>query len=417
MEFNYLEKYKYPTATVLNLTDNCNLACIYCFVQQKHHYMSLEIAKKSVDFIVNNYNIKEKNNWLYKNEKKRIGFFGGEPMLMFNSIIVPLVEYIENTYNIEEFDFHITTNGTLLNQENLQFLHKYKIKPLLSMDGNKETQDHNRPCKDNNISSFNLLDKNIPTILEHFPNTAFRSTVYKDTINQIYESYLYAESKGFMDYVCIPDSRSHNWTEDDLNLYKQEILKISSHVLSYYLNNERPKTNFTNLNRALFSILDNDLLITQNEEKNNPHTDLFRCGLGTTSCSINYKGDIFTCQEQDSRETGDYFYIGNIIDGIDIKLHFKILKDYLDSNGICEKENECQNCLLKIQCSHGCPSVQKDIFNDLRKMPYIMCAEFKFTLNIMLSIMDYLVQTNNQIFYTELYNIFHRRRMFKNGEF
>ena len=32
MDFKYLEKYKYPTSIVLNLTDNCNLACIYCFV-------------------------------------------------------------------------------------------------------------------------------------------------------------------------------------------------------------------------------------------------------------------------------------------------------------------------------------------------------------------------------------------------
>jgi len=32
MEFEYLEWYKYPTNVVLNLTDNCNLACRYCFV-------------------------------------------------------------------------------------------------------------------------------------------------------------------------------------------------------------------------------------------------------------------------------------------------------------------------------------------------------------------------------------------------
>jgi L-lysine 2,3-aminomutase len=32
MEFEYLGRYKYPTGVLLNLTDNCNLACIYCFV-------------------------------------------------------------------------------------------------------------------------------------------------------------------------------------------------------------------------------------------------------------------------------------------------------------------------------------------------------------------------------------------------
>ena len=33
MKFEYKEIYKYPTYAMLNLTDNCNLACIYCFVQ------------------------------------------------------------------------------------------------------------------------------------------------------------------------------------------------------------------------------------------------------------------------------------------------------------------------------------------------------------------------------------------------
>jgi MoaA/NifB/PqqE/SkfB family radical SAM enzyme len=33
MAFVYEEKYSYPVRVMLNLTDNCNLACRYCFVQ------------------------------------------------------------------------------------------------------------------------------------------------------------------------------------------------------------------------------------------------------------------------------------------------------------------------------------------------------------------------------------------------
>lgn len=32
MEIKYLEKYKYPTSVMLNITDDCNLMCKYCFV-------------------------------------------------------------------------------------------------------------------------------------------------------------------------------------------------------------------------------------------------------------------------------------------------------------------------------------------------------------------------------------------------
>ena len=43
MSFEYKEKYKYPTKICLNLTDNCNLACRYCFVEQHPHYMTYDI--------------------------------------------------------------------------------------------------------------------------------------------------------------------------------------------------------------------------------------------------------------------------------------------------------------------------------------------------------------------------------------
>ena len=108
----YKEEYHLFTNICLNVTNACNLQCRYCFVEQKPQYMTLQIAKDAVDFLYNN--VKRKRE-IYKNNniKGNINFFGGEPMLLFKEIIVPLVEYVENTYP-EVFTFGITTNGTLL---------------------------------------------------------------------------------------------------------------------------------------------------------------------------------------------------------------------------------------------------------------------------------------------------------------
>jgi uncharacterized protein len=75
----------------------------------------------------------------------------------------------------------ITTNGTLLTKDRIDFLYEHQITPLLSMDGNKNTQDYNRPCKNCNKSSFEMVNKNIPYLLKKFPNTTFRMTIYEDT--------------------------------------------------------------------------------------------------------------------------------------------------------------------------------------------------------------------------------------------
>ena len=74
-EFIYQDRYKYCYNACLNLTDACNLACRYCFVEQQPHFMTLDVAKDAVKFLVNNFNqLKHEEN-----DVMVITYFGGEP--------------------------------------------------------------------------------------------------------------------------------------------------------------------------------------------------------------------------------------------------------------------------------------------------------------------------------------------------
>ena len=111
------QEHSYPTCFCLNVTDDCNLACKYCFVQQKPHYMSLQTGKDAIDYIMNNH--KKKQEFFPGVEdlgKPNVTFFGGEPSLLFDSLIVPLVLYAEEKYP-NQMTFDMTTNGTLLNKD------------------------------------------------------------------------------------------------------------------------------------------------------------------------------------------------------------------------------------------------------------------------------------------------------------
>jgi sulfatase maturation enzyme AslB (radical SAM superfamily) len=57
-------------------------------------------------------------------------FFGGEPLLKFEEIIKPLVLKYKDS-----FGWSITTNGTLLTEEIIDFCYDNKISILLSLDG------------------------------------------------------------------------------------------------------------------------------------------------------------------------------------------------------------------------------------------------------------------------------------------
>ena len=59
-------------------------------------------------------------------------------MLCYNSIIVPIVNYCNEKYP-NDFDFGMTTNGTLLNDEVIKWLREHEFSLLLSIDGDKKT--------------------------------------------------------------------------------------------------------------------------------------------------------------------------------------------------------------------------------------------------------------------------------------
>lgn len=116
-----------PTSAVVNLTNQCNNACPYCFVCFQEDFMEYSTAKDTVEFLLKNV-IAQKNV-----EKPTFAFFGGEPLLAFDKIIKPLIiEYGDR------INWSITTNGTLLTEEIIDFLADNDVSVLLSWDGLKD---------------------------------------------------------------------------------------------------------------------------------------------------------------------------------------------------------------------------------------------------------------------------------------
>lgn len=365
-KFEYKEEYRHPTNILLNVTDDCNLQCRYCFVEQNPHYMSLQTALDTIEWSY--------NNRINLEQKISIYFFGGEPTLCFDSIIVPIVNYCKEKYpNI--FTFGMTTNGTLLNKERINWLKENKFYILLSIDGDKQTQDFNRPCKNCNLSSFDLLEKNIKDLLLSFPNICFRSTIYPPTVEHLFKNYLYAESLGFKKYEMIEETR-HNelWSKEKIQILREQIGKIYAYRLNQILNNQSVMS-VGRINKWL----EQTIQILDKPETIFIDSNVKRCGLGTTTCSVGWDGNIYGCQEQTSKGEKSFFYIGNIYNnGIDINKHKKLLEFYINEQ-IKEQKNrkkECINCLLQNICNGNyliCPSTDYDLFEDMNSINNITC--------------------------------------------
>ena len=75
-----------------------------------------------------------------------VAFFGGEP-LMNKELLYQIVDYCKNSLGLK-LGYTITTNGTLIDEEFVNFARKNKMSIGISIDGNKETHDKNN-TKDN----------------------------------------------------------------------------------------------------------------------------------------------------------------------------------------------------------------------------------------------------------------------------
>lgn len=363
--FEYKESYSKLTNVCLNITDACNLQCRYCFVNQNPHFMKLETAKAAVDWLIENKRWKNQNG--FPKEKVHITYFGGEPTLLWDEIIVPLTRYGFETYP-NEITFGITTNGTLLSEERIKFMAAYHITPLLSIDGAPYTQNYNRPCHNSDQYSFDLVKNNIPILLQYFPNTTFRATIDEHTVHKTFENYIFAQYMGFKNIYMIPNGRTE-WSQKNLFRLANEYKRIYVYMMTYFKNNQTPPINCSCINDS-FKYLKDIML------KEKPRRSCVRCGLGTGMGSIGYDGKIYGCQEQNSQEEASFFYIGDIEHGINIEKHSKFLEEYLNVNTVtCGEHQEfCTTCPLKSICGTlNCPSSSYDLFQSFDKDNYVHC--------------------------------------------
>ena len=398
----YSKKLLPITEVCLNLTEACNFACKYCFTEHHPNFMTLDVAKDTLIWLVENCKIYQKVTGIEKNPS--IGFFGGEPTLMWDEIIVPLVEYAEK--NNIKCDWGITSNCSLLNKEKIDFLAEHNIPILLSMDGDRKTQNLNRPCKDKNLNSFDMVAKNIPYILEKFPYTTFRGTITAETASELFNNMIYAYNAGFNNCFFIINE-FEEWNEKSRHIIENEIAKYCLYFIDCFRVG-RPFLRWRPFEQAINKIIAiNQTVIDFPKDYEFSRIGLEecqKCGLGSGYGSINYKGDIFACQEVASRNgEKDIFCIGNIYQGgiNEQKLNF-LRNSYF--NRPIDKYNDvdsskCETCPTKLICIGNVCQVNNYILHkDFSATPDCWC----WWSNTLLKAAQYVIQilgnNNNQLF-------------------
>ena len=332
----------------LQITQECNFRCAYCsygakdFQFQREHSaekMSLKSALKAVDFFAA-HSIEVSD--------VALGFYGGEPLLEFE-LIKNIVDYAEKKFFGKNLSFPITTNGSLLTSEVVEYLSGHNFSITISLDGTSEIHDRSRKFTATGEGTFATIKKNVDEIKRHYPKL-FESVMFNVVIDPRYPCSelheFFTENPTFKDSQCttglIEDfffiekaMASDAYIRED-NYHN---LKMLLSLLDRYPRTKVSKVAETNILNT-YSKLENDL--TTSPELSDVMAPGGPCIPGGQRLFVSVNGDFYPCERVS--ETSEAMKIGNLNDGFDISKAQKVL------NVGQLTEDDCKNCWAIRHC-------------------------------------------------------------------
>ena len=316
----------------INISHDCNLRCEYCFAAkgdfgQGRCLMSLNTAKKAIDFIIANSGTRH---------NLEVDFFGGEPLMNFD-VVKQTVEYarsIEKQHN-KNFRFTITTNGLLLDDEKIDFINREMHNCVLSLDGRKEVNDklrvtpNGKGCYDIIVPKYQKLvsqrgDK------DYYIRGTF-TTFSKDfTADVLHMKELGFEQLSIEPVVSDP-KLDYSIKENDLPMVFNEYERLAKTLIDM-----RKRGEYFNFFHFMIDLDQGPCAIKR----------LRGCGCGNEYVAVTPQGDIYPCHQFVGEEQ---YRLGDVWRGVTntaLREKFRACNAYA--------RPECAECWAKFYCSGGC---------------------------------------------------------------
>jgi uncharacterized protein len=327
------------TTMVLNVTNQCNLACTYCYEYgedkivdtengRQPKFMSEETARQSVEFA-----LKESG----ANKLAHITFFGGETLLNF-PVLKKTISYARRRAAEvgKEVDFSLTTNATLLRPEIIEFLADERVGVTISIDGPREVQDKFRVFH-NGTGSYDIVAPKIKELIKRHRSRPIGARVTLTAgamdITRIYRHL--TEEMGFWEVGFAPvttsPQRGHAISDGGYDRMLNQFRDLAYEFLEASVENRHH--GFSNVKETL-------------EELHKGVSKAFPCGAGLGLLGVATDGEVALCHRFAGSET---HRVGSVAEGIDRGAQLA----FLEKHHIVNK-TDCSTCWARPLCSGGC---------------------------------------------------------------
>lgn len=325
-----------------DVTENCNLGCLYCFKGEMYtQNMSIDTMKRALEWLLLASGTAASVN---------CNFMGGEPTMRFKQIkeFVPWAIRRGRAQG-KRVTFSMTTNLTLFTEEIREFVDQYGFGVLMSIDGGPEVQDASRPAKDGRVYST-IVENWAKSMLKSRPRSTARATLHPKYVSTLASSARYLHSVGFQ-VMAVSASEYPEWTEAHFAKLQVEFDQIVDYVANVYIHGGR-------FNLSSFEYYISKLIHLRRigkaeaiEVKRQP------CGAGRGYMMIDYTGDIWPCHRFDGADEAasaeGQFRLGNIFED-----HFKheLQSVFVDFDHLAVHKPSCDTCPVNEVCGGYCPA-------------------------------------------------------------
>jgi sulfatase maturation enzyme AslB (radical SAM superfamily) len=338
------------------VTDACNYRCTYCPQTHKNKYMKSGTIEKALSFF-----------YPYLADDAYIVFFGGEPMLAMDTIrqAVGIVEGLEQEGK-KNIHYSLTTNGSLVTDETLEFFDRHRFKVLLSFDG--LAQDVSR--KAGSIEQVTEVIVKMQT--GGYPDIDFstNSVFAPETVGLLSDSLKYIMDTGIdeMEFNIASDTV---WDDPGMDILDSQLDRFTDILAGHY--HRTGKIPVSNYAGAMFS--------PDDMKKKESHC--FTCGAGTQRIAITPEEQVWGCsvfhdylKYRKNDPDYDTYSFGQLEDFIKKheSLYPRVSANYAPLRQDCffTEKSSCFTCKELNSCS-SCPVNAAYVTDFIGKLPPWMC--------------------------------------------
>jgi uncharacterized protein len=323
---------------VLNVTNQCNLACGYCYeysddkisnTEGKPKYMNDEVARSAIDML-----IQESAD----RPSIHVTFFGGETLMNF-PLLRSSVDYAKRkaAETGKQVEFSLTTNATLLDEQIVDFLAEHRVGVTVSIDGDRELNDRMRVFHDGR-GSYDIIVPKIKMLLErHKTNSIGARVTLSSGVAQVRRIYQHlTQEVGFRAVGFSPA------TANPERLYHIGSQKMSSVLggfeeLAWEYRDfavEGRQHGFTNANDTL-------------KELHSGMSKAYPCGAGLGLLGVGTAGDLNLCHRFVDSPVGQMGHVQK--GGVDHGAR----QEFLETHHLGARF-DCHTCWARPVCAGGC---------------------------------------------------------------